>query len=106
MYERHFSGVTYFTINADSHFQIQMRTLYMLVTTADDLCNQFGTRSGKMFETLTVFLKDFFKQVTCTLILKKKSADHQKAYKITQYAELRKTSSMLKRGFSSTALFI
>ena len=45
-------------------------TLYLLVLSADNLCKQIGTRSGltefwaccgsKLFDTLMVFLKDFF----------------------------------------------
>ena len=49
-------------------------TLYLLVSSADNLCKQFGPRSGatflsgsKLFDTLMVFPKDFFKK----LILKK-----------------------------------
>ena len=46
-------------------------TLYLLVLSADNLCKQFGPRSGptkcrawsesKLFDTLMVFLKEFFK---------------------------------------------
>ena len=47
--------------------------LCLLVSSADDLCKQFGPRSGptkcrawsgsKLFDTLMIFLKEFFKKV-------------------------------------------
>ena len=63
--------------------------LEKMVPGADNICKQFGPRSGptqrrsrsgsKPFDTLIVFLKDFFKR----LILKKKSADDNKIIKIS-----------------------
>ena len=46
---------------------IDALTLYLLVSSADNLCKQFGPRSGsKLFDTLIVFLKEFFLKVqTC-----------------------------------------
>ena len=55
-------------------FQNSILTLCLLVLSSDDLCKQFGSRSGpiigqtnsraesgsKLFDTLMVFLKDFF----------------------------------------------
>ena len=39
------------------------KTLYLLVVSADNLCKQFGSRSGsKLFDTLMVFLKEFFEK--------------------------------------------
>ena len=44
-------------------------TLYLLVSSVDNLCKQFGPRSGatflsgyKLFDTLLVFSKEFFKK--------------------------------------------
>ena len=63
-------------------------TLSRIVVTllsADNLCKQFGPRSGptKLLDTLMVFLKDFFEKVD----FKEKSADDKKACKITQHAK-------------------
>ena len=47
-------------------------TLYLLVSSSDNFCKQFGPRTGptkceawslsKLFDTLTVFLKEFFEK--------------------------------------------
>ena len=62
-------------------------TLFLLVLSADNLCKQFGPRSGltkrqtssgfKLFDTLMVFLKEFSEKVDS----EKKSADDKKAGK-------------------------
>ena len=58
----------------ENFFQNSILTLCLLVLSSDDLCKQFGSRSGpiigqtnsraesgsKLFDTLMVFLKDFF----------------------------------------------
>ena len=54
--------------------------LYLLVPSADNLCKQFGPRSGptecwsfagtKLFDTLIVFLKEFFEKVDVEKISK------------------------------------
>ena len=53
--------------------QTEHLTLYLLASSADNFCKQFGPRSGptkcralsgsKLFDTLMVFLKEFFKKV-------------------------------------------
>ena len=68
--------------------------LAWLVVLSDNNSKQFGPRSGptecwswsgsKLFDTLIVFLKDFFEKVN----FEKKSAS-TKAWNITQYAELK-----------------
>ena len=55
------------------HPQTEYLTLYLLESSADNFCKQFGPRSGstkclalsgsKLFDTLVVFLKEFFKKV-------------------------------------------
>ena len=64
-------------INRKITFKIQHLTLYLPVSSIDNLYKQFGPRSGptkcqarsesKLFDTLMVFLKEFFEK----LILKK-----------------------------------
>ena len=63
-------------------------TLCLLVSSADNLCKPFGPRSGrteclarsecKLFDTLIVFLKEFFQKVD----FEKKSADNKKHAKL------------------------
>ena len=65
-------------------------TLCLLVPSADTFCKELGTRSGptkcwawsgsKLFDTLMIFLKEFFKNIN----FEKKSADDKKARKFTQ----------------------
>ena len=67
--------------------------LCLLMSFADNLCKQFGPRSGptesracsgsNVFATLMVFLKEFFKNVN----FHKKSADDKKACQITQHSK-------------------
>ena len=39
-------------------------TLYLLVSSADNFCKQFGSRSGSdLFDTQLVFLKEYFEEV-------------------------------------------
>ena len=58
-------------------------SLCLPVSSADNVCKQFGPRSGsKLFDILIVFLKDFFQKVN----FEKKTADDKKAGKITQHA--------------------
>ena len=46
------------------HFCSICLTLYLLLSSADNFCKQFGPRSGsKLFDTPMVFLKEFFKKV-------------------------------------------
>ena len=52
---------------------VKCKNLYLLVLSADKLCKQFGTKSGstkslgqiwiQLFDTLMVFLKEFFEKV-------------------------------------------
>ena len=47
-------------------------TLYLLVLSADKFCKQFGRRSGtKLFDSLMVFMKEFFEKVDFERIDKK-----------------------------------
>ena len=41
---------------------LQRLTLHLLVLSADNFCKQFGSRS-KLFDTLVVFMKEFFEKV-------------------------------------------
>ena len=68
--------------------------LWRLLSSTDNLCKQFGCRSGptkrwawsgsKLCDTLMVLLKDFLKKL---VYKKKKSIDDKKACKITQHAK-------------------
>ena len=65
--------------------QIYRLNLCILVSSADNFCKQFGPRSdptisraksgSKLFDTLMVFLKEFFRKVD----FEQKSADDKKA---------------------------
>ena len=73
-------------------------TICLLMSSAENLCKQYGPRSGpttcrarsgsNMFDSLMVILKEFFKNVD----LKKKSADN---YKIKAPQALRNTPPLL-----------
>ena len=76
------------------HMPSYSLTLCLLVSSADNLCKQFGTRSGltkcrawsgsKLFDSLVlVFLEEFFEKVD----FEKKSADVKKAWKIYEEAK-------------------
>ena len=58
-------------------------TLYLLVSSADNFCKQFGPTKSRassrsnLFDTPMVFLKEFFQKVD----FEKKSADHKKSMK-------------------------
>ena len=64
--------------------------LYLLVLPGDNICQQFGPRSGpmkcqarsgsKLFDSLILFLKEFLGKI----YFEKHSADDKKACKITQ----------------------
>ena len=70
----------------ERYLMIECLTLYPLVSSADNLCKQFGPRSGptehwarsgsKLFDTLMVFLKEFFEKIDFG---KKISADDKRA---------------------------
>ena len=67
-------------------------TLYLLVSSADKFCKQFGPRLGpttcrawsgsKLFDALMVFLKEVFEQVDY-----EKSADDKKTWTTTKDAK-------------------
>ena len=71
---------------------IKTTTLYLQVSSADNLCKQFGPRSGptkhrawsesKLFDTLVVFLKVFFEKVDF-----EKDQQTTKTCKISQLAK-------------------
>ena len=60
----------------------ELLTVYLLVSSADIFCKQFGTRSGptKLFDTLMVFWNEFFKKVN----FEKEIQQNSKTFKITQ----------------------
>ena len=67
-------------------------TICLLLSSADNLCKQFGPRSGptkcpagsgpKLFDTLMVFLNNFSKK-----LIFKKISSRQNSWKITQHAK-------------------
>ena len=67
-------------------------TLYLLVSSAENLCKQFVPRPGptkcpacsgsKLFDTRMVFPKEYFEKVD----FDKNSADDKKSWKISQHA--------------------
>ena len=71
----------------------KLMTLHLQVTSADNLCKQFGPRPGptkcrawsgsKLFDTLMVFLKEFFENVDSEKISRR-----QFILKITQHAKI------------------
>ena len=77
-----------FSFNVLIVFQIGF-TLSLLVPSADNLCKQFGRRSGltihlawcgsRLFDTLLVFLKDFYEKVNFE---KKNQTDDKKQAKL------------------------
>ena len=79
--------------NIKTRKQVVDLTQYLLVSSSDNFCKQFGSRSGptkcrawsgsKLFDTLMVFLKDFFENGDFEKISKK----DKKAWKITQHAK-------------------
>ena len=82
--DRKLSGIE-FCETAEPH----TLALCLLVSSADNLCKQFGSRSGptkcrawsgsKLFDTLMIFLKEFFEKIDF-----EKSADDKKACGIIQ----------------------
>ena len=106
----HNMAAAYLFIQSSSFYVNYLLTLFLLVSSADNLCKQLGPRSGltkcqawsgsKLFDTLIVFIpKRFFSKKKW--FWKKKTADNKNACKITQQAKVSRRLQLVPKQMHS-----